>query len=66
LARHPELEVERRQRWPEGPRTNYEMKYELEGRPILRLEACCPEEAGLHPEGRCAVVAATARDDADG
>jgi tRNA G46 methylase TrmB len=65
LDGHPKLEVRRRQCWPEGPRTNYEMKYEREGRPIVRLEASCPAGVGLHPEGRSAVVAATARDDED-
>ncbi len=63
LAGHPGLEIQRRQAWPEGPRTNYETKYEREGRPIVRLEARSPAAAGLHPEGRAAVVAATARDD---
>lgn len=62
LAGHPDLELERRRSWPEGPRTNYEMKYEQEGRPIVRLEARCTAAAGLHPEGRPAVLAATARD----
>ncbi len=65
LAGHPNLELERPPGWPEGPRTNYEMKYERQGRPIVRLEARCPEEAGLHPEGRPLVVAATARDEED-
>ena len=65
LAGHPGLELSRPARWPEGPRTNYEMKYEHEGRPIVRLEARCPAAAGLHPAGRPAVVAATARDAAE-
>jgi tRNA (guanine-N7-)-methyltransferase len=39
LAGQPGLAVTRVDRWPEGPRTNYEAKYEAEGRPILRLTA---------------------------
>jgi tRNA (guanine-N7-)-methyltransferase len=65
LEGHPGLEVERLGAWPEGPRTNYEMKYVQEARPIVRLAARCPATAGLHPLGRQAVVAATARDEAD-
>lgn len=47
--------------WPDGPLTNYEIKYEREGRPILRLEvewrgATAP---ALHPSGRSGVLAAT-------
>lgn len=63
LAAHPQLDVCRHDAWPEGPRTNYEAKYEREGRPIVRLEARCREAVTLHPEGRHAVVAATARDE---
>ena len=62
LAAHPSVRLERHDGWPEGPRTNYEIKYEREGRPIVRLEARCVTAGGLHPEGRAAVVAATARD----
>ena len=58
LAGHPSLELRRRRRWPEGPRTNYELKYERQTRPIVRLEARCSAAAGLHPEGRAGVVAA--------
>jgi tRNA (guanine-N7-)-methyltransferase len=65
LAGHPGLDLMRLTSWPEGPRTNYELKYEREGRPIVRLEARCRGPAGLHPEGRWAVVAATARDGED-
>lgn len=36
---HGSLSVRRRHRWPRGPRTNYEVKYVREGRPIVRLEA---------------------------
>jgi tRNA (guanine-N7-)-methyltransferase len=53
--------------WPEGPRTNYEAKYVLEGRPILRLSARwteTPEGSRLHPRGAAGILAATAaRDD---
>ena len=63
LAGHPSLELRRLDDWPEGPRTNYELKYEREGRPMVRLEARCTAAAGLHPDGRPAVVAATVRDD---
>lgn len=43
--------------WPEGPRTNYEAKYEIEGRPILRLEATLePGAAPLHPRGALGVL----------
>lgn len=48
--------------WPEGPRTNYEIKYEREGRPILRLEVerLPPGASLLHPDGSAGVLAATA------
>jgi len=61
LATYPGLAVVRRDRWEEGPRTNYEAKYEAEGRPILRLEAFWegPCAAPLHPRGAAAVLAAT-------
>jgi tRNA (guanine-N7-)-methyltransferase len=69
LASYPGLEVVRRDRWEEGPRTSYEAKYELEGRPILRLEARLEARfdtswdarsaAPLHPRGTAAVLAAT-------
>ena len=56
LALHPAVEVERvAGAWPEGPRTNYEAKFEREGRPIVRLAARLREGAGaslLHPVGR--------------
>jgi tRNA (guanine-N7-)-methyltransferase len=60
LAGQPGLELARPERWPEGPRTNYELKYERQGRPIVRLEARCAAAVGLHPAGRGAVVAAMA------
>ncbi len=63
LAGYPGLRLTRRDRpWDEGPRTNYEAKYELEGRPILRLEGILEidgAEAPLHPDGARAVLAAT-------
>ena len=62
LAGYPGLRLTRRDRpWDEGPRTNYEAKYELEGRPILRLEGVLEVDgaaAPLHPAGARAVLAA--------
>jgi tRNA (guanine-N7-)-methyltransferase len=48
--------------WPDGPRTNYEAKYQREGRPILRLEVSRVSETGvpLHPRGESSVLAAVA------
>lgn len=49
--------------WPDGARTNYEAKYEAEGRPILRLVGRLSEEAcpgALHPQGKRGILAATA------
>ena len=52
LRSHPALEVDRVHEWPEGARTNYESKYEREGRPILRLSARLSADADLmHPRG---------------
>jgi tRNA (guanine-N7-)-methyltransferase len=59
LVGHPSLEVRRLESWPDGARTNYELKYEREGRAIVRLEAICRRSAELHPEGIHSVVAAT-------
>lgn len=63
LSDYPNLRFERRDRpWDEGPRTNYEAKYEVEGRPILRLEGVLEvdgSEVPLHPHGAKAVLAAT-------
>lgn len=57
LESYPGLRVARRDAWPEGPRTNYEAKYEIEGRPILRLEATLePGAARLHPAGALGVL----------
>jgi tRNA (guanine-N7-)-methyltransferase len=62
LAGYPGLAVERLAGpWPEGPRTNYEAKYEVEGRPILRLTGVFTRPsngAPLHPLGRPGVAAA--------
>ena len=63
LSGYPGLRFERRDRpWDEGPRTNYEAKYEIEGRPILRLEGVLEidgRDVPLHPRGARAVMAAT-------
>jgi tRNA (guanine-N7-)-methyltransferase len=53
----PNLRITRRDRpWDEGPRTNYEAKYLLEGRPILRLEGTFDGPAVLHPRGAAGVL----------
>jgi tRNA (guanine-N7-)-methyltransferase len=64
LAGHPQVRLRRHDGpWPDGARTNYEAKYEREGRPILRLEATllagpAPGPAvALHPAAAAAVVA---------
>ena len=63
LAAHPAVELrEREQAWPDGPRTNYEIKYESEARPIVRLEARLLDGVDLlHPAGVAAIVAGPAR-----
>jgi tRNA (guanine-N7-)-methyltransferase len=62
LASHPLVAVRRREGgWPEGPRTNYEAKYLVEGRQILRLEVTWnggDAAAALHPQGVRDVVVA--------
>lgn len=60
LSAVPGLVVERvAGPWPDGPRTNYEVKYEAEGREILRLAARIdPEMPVLHPRGEADVVCA--------
>jgi len=65
LESYPGLRVVRRGRvWDEGPRTNYEAKYIVEGRPILRLEATLEPGAAavLHPRGAGGVLVAVAED----
>ena len=65
LAGHPQVRLRRHDGpWPDGARTNYEAKYEREGRPILRLEATLMAEPAaerpavrLHPTAEAAVVA---------
>jgi tRNA (guanine-N7-)-methyltransferase len=59
LQGYPGLRIARRERpWDDGARTNYEAKYEVEGRPILRLEGVLEVEgrAPLHPLGVTGVV----------
>ncbi len=66
LELHPAVEVERLPgAWPEGPRTNYEAKFEAEGRPIVRLVAGLRPSAAslLHPGGREAILVAPAAAD---
>jgi tRNA (guanine-N7-)-methyltransferase len=60
LAAHSGLAVERLAGpWPGGPRTNYEEKFEREGRPIVRLSARRLAGAGgPPPAGLLAAVAA--------
>ena len=63
LEAHPAVEVEHQPcGWPEGPRTNYEAKFEAEGRLIVRLVAGLrPDASGLlHPDGRDAILVAPA------
>ena len=63
LESHPGVEVETvAGAWPDGARTNYEAKYEAEGREILRLRATwqpASEGRTLHPEGAAGILAAT-------
>ena len=64
LSGYPALRFARRDGpWDEGPRTNYEAKYEIEGRPILRLEGVLEVDGRRRsrciPEGARAVLAAT-------
>ena len=59
LEAHPAVEVEILPcGWPEGPRTNYEAKFEAGGRRIVRLVAALrPDAPGLlHPQGRDAIL----------
>lgn len=63
LASHPGTKVTVREGpWPDGARTNYEAKYLVEGRPILRLEVDFAGAAAPHPRGlRDLLVAPTLR-----
>jgi tRNA (guanine-N7-)-methyltransferase len=61
LESYPAVEVvEVTGPWADGARTNYEAKYEREGRPILRLEVQRVSGSGvpLHPLGEACVLAA--------
>jgi tRNA (guanine-N7-)-methyltransferase len=62
LQSHPDLEVELLEEpWPDGARTNYEAKFIVEGRPILRLRArlaATVDRPALHPDGEKGIVAA--------
>jgi tRNA (guanine-N7-)-methyltransferase len=60
LASHPALDVMSRSCWPEGPRTNYELKYEREERRIVRLEATLRSGAAdlVHPDGVVGILSA--------
>ena len=64
LAGHPALGLEVLDDvWRDGARTNYEAKYIVEGRPILRLVATvdpAPDPPYFHPRGVCGVLAAHA------
>ncbi|MBP7587706.1 MAG: hypothetical protein KBA72_07115 [Thermoanaerobaculia bacterium] len=46
--------------WPDGARTNYEAKYIVEGRPILRLEVTFANAAEPHPRGLLDLLVAPA------
>lgn len=63
LESHPSTEVAvQTGLWPDGARTNYEMKYELEGRSILRLQVAWrpdDEKAPLHPLGAPGIIVAS-------
>jgi tRNA (guanine-N7-)-methyltransferase len=57
LRSHPALAVEAVPAWPAGARTNYEAKYECQGRPIRRLVARLrPVESLVHPAGLAALA----------
>jgi tRNA (guanine-N7-)-methyltransferase len=65
LTSHPQLRVdEHRSVWDGGARTNYETKYEVEGRRILRLIVTrlpSPGSSGdlVHPAAATAILAAS-------
>ncbi|MDQ1349591.1 MAG: tRNA (guanine-N7-)-methyltransferase [Acidobacteriota bacterium] len=48
--------------WPDGARTNYEAKYIVEGRPILRLEVAFEGAAAPHPRGLLDLLVASSLD----
>lgn len=56
LASHPSLSVAEVGPWPGGPRTHYEAKYLVEGRPILRLVATFSGAVAPHPDGERALA----------
>lgn len=62
LESHPLTDVEVQSGlWTDGARTNYEAKYESEGRPILRLQVLWQAKDGespLHPLGENGILAA--------
>jgi tRNA (guanine-N7-)-methyltransferase len=61
LASHPGVEVAVHDGpWTDGARTNYEAKYLVEGRPILRLEVTRVGEAAPHPRGTIDLLVAPA------
>lgn len=61
LESHPGAEVRVIEGpWPDGARTNYEAKYTVEGRPILRLEVAFAGAAQPHPRGLLDLLVAPA------
>ena len=62
LESHPAVGFEEIQGpWADGPRTNYEAKYESEGRPILRVEVHRRNTHTtdlIHPRGAVGIVSA--------
>jgi len=62
LASHPGARVSVLEApWPGGARTNYESKYLLEERPILRLEATFEGDVAPHPAGLIDLLVACPR-----
>lgn len=65
LDSHPAVaETRRLDAWSDGARTNYEAKYESEGRQFVRLvvsRSAGGAAALLHPEGRSGILAACSR-----
>ncbi|MDX1644260.1 MAG: hypothetical protein R3244_07890 [Thermoanaerobaculia bacterium] len=68
LSSHPAIELERVERWPDGERTNYEIKYERAEREIRRLVARRREEesAIVHPAARGELWVAAVAESAEG